>query len=384
MGVRINGVWHEELADPGTGGSDEGAGREFSSAQSYNTQSAKTGSAWGENLNTYANPETVGGGNAAAQAAAAAKSGSASSEYGAMIQKLLEAQAAGDAKALAETVREFDAKFGLDTRQFEEGIRQYNQNYLISQAGLTGTYQGQPTLPALQSYAQLFGTYGAPQPGQQTLEAQNQAANFLGTYQGAPTLQAQLQAANLLGTYRGQQTLQAQQQAFQQGIEAAGLTGLYQGNPTLQAQQQAYQQGLGVVQTAASLQANPFRQQQVLGQAGRLLAGNPVPGFTAPNVVSGVGTAGGNQQGGLGYLNQIIEDIRNPTPNQTMADQFIANTPTPNKINSQSFLNASPSTQNILLQAMQEKYGIDPNDALQQIKNTLPAFQAPNIFGTVK
>jgi len=33
---------------------------------------------------------------------------------------------------------------------------------------------------------------------------------------------------------------------------------------------------------------------------------------------------------------------------------------------------------------MQEKYGLDPSDSLQQIKNTLPSFQAPSTFGTIK
>jgi hypothetical protein len=33
---------------------------------------------------------------------------------------------------------------------------------------------------------------------------------------------------------------------------------------------------------------------------------------------------------------------------------------------------------------MQEKYGIDPTDALTQIKNTLPQFNAPNTVGTIR
>ena len=58
--------------------------------------------------------------------------------------------------------------------------------------------------------------------------------------------------------------------------------------------------------------------------------------------------------------------------------------PTPNKLNSNEFLRAAPSTQSMVLQGMQEKYGIDPNDALAQIKNTLPQFQAPTTVGAVK
>ena len=232
------------------------------------------------------------------------------------IQQATQALNSSDLKAFNEQVREWDKIFGFNTEQFQEGVRQYNQNFGITQAGVTGTYQGAPTLQAL-----------------------NQAANFLGTYQG-------------------QQTLQAQNQYFNQNLATASL--------------------------AASLQANPFRQQQVLGQAQRIMAGQPTASFQAPNLVAGVGTAGGNTQGGMGYLQQIVDDIKNPTANQTTADQFLANTPTPNKLDSGSFLRSAPSTQNIVLQAMQEKYGIDPNDALTQIKNTLPQFQAPTIVGQVK
>lgn len=237
----------------------------------------------------------------------------------AYIQRLLNAQSAGDQKALQETIREFDLKYGLDRDQFNENTRQYNQNYLISQAGLTGMYQGAPTMQLRSQLAQLYGTE-TPTPGQQTLAAQ----------------------------------------------------------------QQAYSEAFNVAQLAAQLQANPFRQQEVLGQAGRLLGGLGVAGFQAPNQVAGVGTAGGNQQGGLGYLQQIINDIRDPTPNQTTADQFLANTPTPNKLDSASFLRAAPSTQNIVLQAMQQKYGISPDDAVKQIQSTLPQFTAPAAFGAVR
>jgi hypothetical protein len=250
------------------------------------------------------------------QAPAAVQPAATSDPYARAINQAVAALNSSDLKAFNEQVREWDKIFGFNTEQFQEGVRQYNQNFGITQAGVTGTYQG------------------------------------------APTLQAQNQAANFLGTYQGQQTLQAQNQYFNQALSTAGL--------------------------AASLQANPFRQQQVLGQAQRILAGQPAAAFQAPNTVAGVGTAGGNTQGGMGYLQQIVDDIKNPTPNQTTADQFLANTPTPNKIDSASFLRSTPSTQNIVLQAMQEKYGIDPNDAMTQIKNTLPQFQAPTIVGQVK
>lgn len=339
---RASGGWVE--------GNTSGGGYE------YQTPSGQTGSGGGTqtptqgatyNTSQAQQPGTV-------QSPGMPVAGQGADAYARAINQAVAALNSSDLKAFNEQVREWDKIFGFNTEQFVEGIRRYNQDFGVTQAGVTGTYQGAPTLQALNQAANFLGTY----QGQPTLQAQNQAANFLGTYQGAPTLQAQLQAAQLLGTYQGQQTLQAQQQYFGENLQTAQL--------------------------AASLQANPFRQQQVLGQAQRILAGQPSASFAAPNVVAGVGTAGGNTQGGMGYLQQIVDDIKNPGANQTTADQFLANTPTPNKIDSASFLRSAPSTQNIVLQAMNEKYGIDPNDALTQIKNTLPQFTAPSIVGQVR
>jgi hypothetical protein len=306
---------------------------------SYQTPSGQTGGGGGSQTPTQGAVYNTGGSQVGTTGTVNTSTGpvvgAGADAYARAINQAVAALNSSDLKAFNEQVREWDKIFGFNTEQFQEGIRQYNQTFGLNQAAVTGTYNGAPTLAANQI-----------------------AANFLGTYQGAPTLQAQLQAANLLGTYQGQQTLQAQQQYFGENLATAQL--------------------------AASLQANPFRQQQVLGQAQRILAGQPAASFQAPNTVAGVGTAGGNTQGGLGYLQQIVDDIKNPTANQTTADQFLANTPTPNKIDSASFLRSAPSTQNIVLQAMQEKYGIDPNDALTQIKNTLPQFQAPTIVGQIK
>ncbi len=159
-----------------------------------------------------------------------------------------------------------------------------------------------------------------------------------------------------------------------------------QGTPqtTLAGQQQAYAQQMGAINAAATLQANPFRQAQVIGQAGRVLAGMPTAGFQAPNRVTGVGLAGGNTQGGMGYLQQLIDDIKSPEANQQTAESWLNATPTPNKIDSASFLRSTPTTQNLILQSMQEKYGLDPTDSLTQIKNTLPQFNAPNTVGQVR
>lgn len=228
---------------------------------------------------------------------APAANGSGADQYGAAIQKALDALAAGNREAFARAVHEFDVTFGLEKDKFAEDTRRFNQTFGLTQAQVTGTYQG---------------------------------------------------------------------------------------NPTLAAQQQYFSQGLQGVTLAAGLQANPFRQQQVLGQLGGLYGGQGVAGFQVPNIVQGVGTVGGNTRGGLGYMQQMIDDIRDPTPNQTSMNDILNATPTPTKLNSTEFLRAAPSTQSMVLQAMQEKYGLDPNDSMAQIKNTLPQFQAPSTLGGIR
>jgi len=207
------------------------------------------------------------------------------------IDAMLAAIAQGNQAALKEAIRQFDLSFGLDKDKFTEAVRQFNEGLGITQAGLTGQYQGQQTQ---------------------------------------------------------------------------------------QAQQQAYQQQLGLITTAAGLQANPFRQQAAMGQMNRLLGGQGVSGFGQLGTVPGAGS------GGMGYLQQMIDDIRQPGTNQAGVDQVLSAIPTPNKLNSVEFFKSPVSTQSMVLQGMQEKFGITPEDALQQIRNTMPGFQAPSTYGTVK
>jgi hypothetical protein len=292
-------------------------------------------------VNTY--PGSGGGGTSAG--AMSLQNANDPGALGAAIDKLLGARAAGDKAA------------------FDEAVRQFNANFGLSQAATTGMYNGAPTLAALKQQADIAA---------QQLAGAQADASLTGTYQGQATLAALKQQADIAS------------QQLQNAMTAAGLTGTYNGAPTLAAQQQQYSQQMGIINAAQTAQANPFRQQQLYGQANRIMSGQSVPGFQAPGTVAGVGTAGGNTQGGLGYLSQMISDIRDPTPNQTSADSFLAQTPTPNKIDSQSFLRSNPSTQNLILNAMNERYGIDPKDALSQINATMPQFVAPNTVGTVR
>jgi hypothetical protein len=244
-------------------------------------------------------------------------SSGAGSQLAAGINSLLGAIASGNQQAFNEAVRQFNQTFGLDRDKFNEAVRQFNENLGIAQAGITGTYQGAPTLPALTGYATQFGMWGVPTPGQQTLAAR----------------------------------------------------------------QQAYAQQLGAIEAAAGLQANPFRQAQVIGQLGPLLRGGGVAGFQSPGQAQGQ-----TDFSGMGNLQRLIDDIRGgPGAINSQSVQSVLDAiPTPNKVNSPDFFRSSPLTQNLVLQGMQEKYGLSPEDALAQIRNTLPSFQSPSTFGTIR
>lgn len=245
-----------------------------------------------------------------------ANNNSSVQQLGNQINSLLGAIASGNKEAFNEAVRQFDLSFGLDRDKFGEAIRQFNENLAIAQSGVTGMFQGAPTMQMRAQQAQLYGTE-TPTPGQQTLAAQ----------------------------------------------------------------QQGYAQQTGLVQLAAAQQANPFRQAQVIGQLGGLLRGGGVAGFQAPGAAQGQ-----TDFTGMGNLQRMIDDIRggpgaiNSQSTQSVLDAI----PTPTKLDSVNFARSSPLTQNIVLQGMQEKYGLSPDDALAQIKNTLPQFQAPTTFGGVK
>ncbi len=315
-----------------------------SQAQSAGTWSPAAGTYGANSIGAY-NPAT---GASTPNAPAATVQAQASQQLAAGVNSLLSAISSGNKQAFDEAVRQFNATFGLDKDKFAESIRQYNENLGITQAGLTGTYQGQQTQQA-------------------QLQAQNIAAARAATAQAW---------ANIYGY-----TPQLDPNGNPVLVNAAN------GQPasTLAAQQQAYAQQLGAINAAAALQANPFRQQQVLGQLGRVLGGQGVAGFAAPNTVAGVGTAGGTGPNtGMAYMQQMIDDIRNPGANQASMQSVLEGIPTPNKINSADFLRSAPSTQSMVLQGMQEKYGLDPADSLAQIKNTLPQFNAPTTFGQVK
>lgn len=346
----------------------------------YQTASGQTGQGGGTQTPTQGATYNTGGTSTPSSPSAptnttSALSGTDQQMLNRLIQgqtQLLNAAAQGNEEAFKEAIRQFDAEFGLDKDRFAEGVRQYNEGLSISQAGLTGQYQGAQTL----------------QGQQQAFNQAVTAAGLTGYYQ-QPAGMGMVGGASAqpvpVQTLAGQQQQFAQQQALAQ-MYGQAYTGFGQGQPggvpqgasTLAAQQQAYQQGTGLVQQVSALQANPFRQQTAMGQLSRLLGGQSVSGFGQTGTVPGAGT------GGLGYLQQMIDDIREPSANQQSMQGVLNGIPTPNKMDSVQFFKAPQTTQNLVLQGMSEKYGIDPQDALAQIKNTMPGFQAPQTYGTVR
>lgn len=128
--------------------------------------------------------------------------------------------------------------------------RMADQNFGLSQAGVTGSYNGAPTFQARQAdirnrfdEAGVTGSYnGAPTFAARQADIQNRQndAALTGKYNGADTLAATqfnrnfgLNEAGLTGTYNGAPTLAAKAQEQNFGLNQAGLTGYYNGSPTL-------------------------------------------------------------------------------------------------------------------------------------------------------
>lgn len=266
-----------------------------------------------------------------------------------------------------------NSKLNLESDQlaFQKAQQAWTQTFQTAQ--LTGTLNGQPTLPAMQAYAGLFGTWGVPTPGQETLASQAQAANFLGQYQGQDTLAKLAQQAGFLGTYQGQQTLQAQQQYWQQAFN-----------------QQAQNQK--VVQDYLSL-LSQLRGPQDYGQYLRVMASTPqglqslvgaasgaqgrVPTFgvtgtpTQPATLGGfMGQAatGGTAPGGTSYA-----DYQNA----------VGNLPPPSQIAPQNW-NAMSDSQKRILLGMYEAAGWNVTDALQQYQSSLPQFGGTPQTGSMR
>ena len=134
-----------------------------------------------------------------------------------------------------------------DTRIAMEAARDaWSKAY--QEAGLTGTFDDQPTMARQKMEAGLTGFFqGAPTLAREQFAFQMEMQKVAN----------ELAAAGLLGTYQGQQTLQAKAQEFSQklqqqqfGLSEAGVTGSYNGAPTFAARQHQDQTAMNLMQSA--------------------------------------------------------------------------------------------------------------------------------------
>lgn len=157
-------------------------------------------------------------------------------------------------------------------------VQTQTQNYELSGAALTGTFQGNPTLANQAQTAMYTGLYG----GTPTLQAINQEQQF------------GLQQGGLTGMYNGAPTLAAQNQAQQYGLQLGAQTGYQGGQATLGREQAAASAAMEAARLGASLQG-PANYAKYL-QAANAVAGSPVSALVA-SAPGGMGQMQGDPGG---------------------------------------------------------------------------------------
>lgn len=176
------------------------------------------------------------------------------------------------AKGQAEADRWYKQEsLKLAQQAHQLAVKAQEQNYELAAGGLTGQFQGAPTLAAI------------GQQGQMT-----------GMYQGSPTLANLAQTAQYTGLYNGTPTLQAQNQQQQYGLQLGAQTGYQGGQATLSREQAAANAALQAAQIGSSLRG-PGDWAQYL-QAMNGIAGSPASALVA-SAPGGLGQAAGSGGG---------------------------------------------------------------------------------------
>lgn len=211
-----------------------------------------------------------------------------------------------------------------DQLAFDKAKEAFNEE--ITKAGLTGYYQGQATQPALTNWAQMFGTWGAPTQGQQTMAGQQQGFTQA---QDLAAMYGQYYAPGQTPT-AGTTTQAAQQQAYNQWLDTQKQL-LAQ-----QTQQQTTAQNYLTMMAGLRGPADWIQYQKVLGATPQGLqslaaaaAGQYVPGGGATTGVqpqsvslpgfinSATGGAFGAQGGGASQAYQQLQQQGQPQGYQT-------------------------------------------------------------------
>lgn len=133
------------------------------------------------------------------------------------------------AQQLANRLAELQSSKAQSLSELEGESATDLMNYDLQLGSLTGTVGGQQTIAAQQLAAQLAQQQADNAYQQQYFNWQQQQA----------ALANSMSEAGLTGTYNGQQTVAAQQAALQNALNEASTTGTYNGQDTLAAQQLA-------------------------------------------------------------------------------------------------------------------------------------------------
>jgi hypothetical protein len=262
--------------------------------------------------------------------------------YGANVQA---AQMAMQAAANAAQQAYLNAKLNLDSEDLALRKAQQAWTETVQRAGLTGIFEGQPTFPAMQYYANTFGAWNQPALNQPTLAAQAQWAQLYG--QNAPP-------------YQGQQTLGALQQQFGQALASIQEARAAQGQQQQQAQ--AYLNLLAQLRGPADW----AKYQQVLGAT---------PGGMRDLTAAAMGQyiPGGGATTGVQPTPVSLQSMQQQIAAGGGAAGQLSGLPAPNQLAPQSWRNLAPSQQQLLIGAY-EAQGWNPDDVRALFSQSLPRY----------
>jgi hypothetical protein len=238
-----------------------------------------------------------------------------------------------------------NAKLNLDTEDLALRKAQQAWTETVQRAGLTGIFEGQPTFPAMQYYANTFGYWNQPAINQPTQGTLRQQAELFGAY-GEPQ--------------PGQQTLAALQQRFGQALAAQ------QEARAAQAQQQ--QQAQAYLNLMANLRgpADWAKYQQVLGAT---------PGGMRDLVAAAMGQyiPGGGATTGVQPTPVSLQSVQQQIASGGGTAGQLSGLPAPNQLAPQSWANLTPSQQELLLGAY-EAQGWNKDDVRALFSQSLPRY----------
>lgn len=360
MGVRINGVWHEELADPGTGGSDSGNGRSYDSAQKYDA--AASGVKFSSNINHSTGTSPTGTNTTAAPEKPGA------SAMDAQINQLIQALNTTNEEDFQEKIRQYNLDHDLAVKEFEQKTLEFgktlgfNYDQLAADMGFKYANLGETAREA----DQTAGIQAIQAIGQLNADPFKQQEIMYGLGRGG--------YSGVIDSIAGRAPVQAQTGALN-GSAAATAAPSYYANK---------------IAGYASGQPAPQAAQAPAGyadpNAGKYpTTGNPqVAQYLDPSHMAQFyahAMTGGNAQQVMGAASDVATGAARSDPAMAAYYQAIDALPNPNQVVARSFVAADPGTQRFVLSGLKAKTGLDTDVIEHQIKAGLPQFKAPS-FGS--